>query len=289
MNMKTVSIFFLFMCICVKIDYSQINESITSRNIFVNPPDSIPKIFAKGIISIQDRDEYGVSISPDYNEIFFTAGEPSNGLFVMRKLEDGNWSIPETANLRGSNSYEFEAFYTKDGRYLYFSSFVNDTSSLWSVSLQNGKWSNPKLLDSPINNTPVFWATFTNNNTMYYTNISERKIFYSQLNENQYKKTEDAGLPFGIHPYISSDESFMLFNAKGDIYVAFSDKERHWSEPVKLMGLINTVEYLETCPSLSPDEKYLFFSRYNDINKKSDIYWISSSVIENTRRIIFNN
>jgi hypothetical protein len=35
----------------------------------------------------------------------------------------------------------------------------------------------------------------------------------------------------------------------------------------------------ETCPSLSPDGRYLFFSRYNEPGGLSNIYWISSAVI----------
>ena len=119
---------------------------------------------------------------------------------------------------------------------------------------------------------------------MYYSNLGVFKIYRSQISDNQYKETEHSGIPFGVHPSISKDESFILFNFRGDIYVAFNNKENIWSEPIKLGGLINTSEYQETCPSLSPDEKYIFFSRYNDLNKKSDIYWVSSIVIEKIRK-----
>jgi Tol biopolymer transport system component len=275
------------MCVCTLIGHAQNNVSISDSTIFGNPPDSIPKIFAKGIISIPDRYEYGLSISPNYDELFFTAEKPAKGLMVMKKLDDGHWSIPETANLRGDSSWEFEAFYTPNGQKLYFASDVKDTSRLWFSIKEKTKWSAPKLLESPVNDTPVFWATFTNNNTMYYTNLAVFKIFRSQIIDNQYKKTENVGLPFGIHPYVSKDESFILFNGKGDIYITFRDRLDKWTEPIKLGKLINTSEYDETCPSLSPDGKFIFFSRYNDLNQKSDIYWVSSSIIEKTRREIF--
>ena len=251
-----------------------------NKDIFNNPPDTIPKIFAKGIISVQDRYEYGLAISPNYDEIFFTAVTPGDGLMVIRKTGDGNWSNPEIANLRGNDSREQEAFYTPDGQKLFFASQANDTTRLWFCTKENKGWSTPTLLDSPVNDTRVFWATFTNENTMYYSNLGIRKIFRSQISDNQYKKTENSGIPFGMHPSVSKDESFILFNYRGDIFVAFKNKANKWGEPIKLGGQINTSEYGETCPSLSPDEKYIFFSRYNDTNEKSDIYWLSSSILE---------
>jgi hypothetical protein len=283
--MKIIIFFFVSLAICSLTGYTQTAE--LNLNIFENPPDSIPKIFAKGIVSITDRYEYGLAISPNYDELFFTAEK--QGLMVMRKLNDKNWSSPEVANLRGNGSWEFEAFYTTDGNKLYFTSDINDTSRLWFSIKEIVSWSTPKLLESPVNKTPVFWATFSNNNTMYYTNLAVFKIYEAKFIDNQYKETENVGLPFGMHPYISRDESFMLFNGKGDIYITFKNKENKWTEPLKLGGLINTTEYNETCPSLSPDEKYIFFSRYNDLNKKCDIYWVSSSVIKGIKNKLLNN
>lgn len=282
--MKNKVPFILFIFMYSLGTYAQNNEANSNMKIFDNPPDTIPQIFAKDLISILDRYEYGLAISPDYNEIFFTAVNPGDGLMVTRKLDDDSWSIPETANLRGNNSSEQEAFYTPDGQKLYFASSVNDTTRLWFSSKESAEWSHPILLDSPVNNTRVFWATFTNNNTMYYSNLADYKIYRSELEDNEYKVVEKAGIPFGMHPSVSKDESFILFNFRGDIYVAFKNKENRWDKPKKLEGLVNTTEFGETCPSLSPDEKFIFFSRYNDLNKKSDIYWVSSIVIEKMRK-----
>lgn len=286
--MKTKMIVFLLINTFLNVNFAQDKETHLSHNIFANPPDSIPKLFAKGIISLPDRYEYGLAISPAYDEIFFTAEEP-NGLMVMRKLADGNWTSPEVADLRKNKSWEFEAFYTPDGQKLFFSSNVNDTSRIWYAEKENSNWVLPKLLDSPVNGTPVFWATVSEDNTMYYTNLAVFKIFKSKLIENKYLKTENLGLPFGVHPFVSSDGGFILFNGKGDIYITFKDKDEKWSNPIKLGTSINTSEYAETCPSLSPDQKFIFFSRYNDLNEKSDIYWVSSSIIEKIRKQFLSN
>src|SRR5512145_203655 len=78
------------------------------------PPGSTPEIFAPDIVSVTGRYEYGVALSPDGDEIFFTAEDPGHGLMITRRV-DGEWTTPKVANLRGVNQWEFEAFYTRDG------------------------------------------------------------------------------------------------------------------------------------------------------------------------------
>ncbi len=273
----------LLMLTISAVSIAQNSTNNLNCNPFENPPDSIPKIFAKGIISVQDRYEYGIAISPNYDEIFFTAERPGDGLMVMKKLDNESWSDPKVANLRGNNSEEFEAFYTSDGQKLYFSSLINDTSRLWFSEKEKTTWSTPKLLESPVNDTPIFWATFTNTNTMYYTNLAVFKIYKSEPLNGQYPTTKFAGIPYGIHPTVSKDESFILFNYRKDLYVAFRNSENKWGDPIKLEAPISSSEFSETCPCLSPDEKYIFFSRYNDTNNKSDFYWVRADIIDNLK------
>ncbi|MCF8368436.1 MAG: hypothetical protein K9G76_05290 [Bacteroidales bacterium] len=259
--------------------------------IFKSPPDTIPKIFAKGIITIEDRAEWGLAISPTYDEIFFTA---TNGLMFIKKDKDGGWSSPKIANLRGDNQHEMEAFYTPDGEQLYFTSGdTTDTNRIWRSVKEKSGWSKAELLNSPVNSTPVFWATFSNTNTMYYTNLAVGKIYRSELVGGQYSKTSDLSIEgFLLHPTIAADESYILFNSRRpdgfgehDIFIAFKTNKGTWTAPVNLGEHINT-NVSETCPSISPDGKIIFFSRYNDLNGKPDIYWVSSSVINNLRRKI---
>ncbi len=68
-----------------------------------------------------------------------------------------------------------------------------------------------------------------------------------------------------------------------DIYIAFKTNKGTGTAPVNLGEHINT-NVNETCPSISPDGKFIFFSRYNDLNGKPDIYWVSSSVINNLKQ-----
>jgi len=262
-----------------------------SDEIFNNPPDTVPKMFGKGVVTVEDRAEWGLAISPSYDEIFFTT---TDGLMFIKKEKDGSWSSPKVANLRGDKISEMEAFYTPDGKQLYFTSGdTTDTNRIWRSVKEKSAWSKAELLDSPVNSTPVFWATFSSTNTMYYTNLAVGKIYRSELVDGKYLKTSDLGIEgFQLHPAIAADESYVLFNSRRpdgfgnlDIYIAFKTNNGTWTAPVNLGENINT-GVNETCPSVSPDGKFIFFSRYNDLNGKPDIYWVSSCVINDLKRKI---
>ena len=67
------------------------------------PPGSTPVIFAPGIVSIEGRYEYGLSVSPGGKEIYYTTDQPGDGLTVT-KYDGEKWTVPEIANLRGNHS-----------------------------------------------------------------------------------------------------------------------------------------------------------------------------------------
>jgi hypothetical protein len=262
------------------------SQPLTGDYLGQTPPGSTPTVFAPGIVSVQGRYEYGLAVSPDGNEIFFTAEDPGSGLMAIRRTDDV-WGSPEVANLRQNNSWELEAFYTVDGQKVYFSSDISGTMTLriFCAERTSTGWQKAYQLDSPVNSVNVFWATVASNGTMYYTKVDARQIWRSKLVDGKYATPENLKLPFGVHPFISPDESFLLFNGKGDIYVAFHKDDDSWTEPQNLGNKINS-SATETCPSLSPDGKYIFFSRYNEPGNKSNIYWVSSAIIDTLKSAI---
>lgn len=71
------------------------------------------------------------------------------------------------------------------------------------------------------------------------------------------------------------------------LYV-FKTNKGAWTAPMNLGKHINT-NVNETCLSISPDGKFMFFGRYNDLNGKPDICWVSSLVINNLKREIMED
>jgi hypothetical protein len=50
---------------------------------------------------------------------------------------------------------------------------------------------------------------------------------------------------------------------------------------------INVPNYNQLCPTLSPDGKYLFFSRENNTNDQRDVYWVSTHIIVGLKKYVF--
>ncbi|MBU8892453.1 MAG: hypothetical protein KOO66_06715 [Bacteroidales bacterium] len=255
-------------------------------------PGDTAEIFAPGIVSVSDRYEYGLAISPNQDQIFFTAESAGDqaqltGLLLLNR-EGDRWFEPKKANLNQKGLWEQEAFFSPNGSSVFYAVVYNDSVKLWKSLKTDSGWSGGIELNSPINKSGkiLFYSTLSNNQNMYYTDVMKRKILMSPFENGRYDRIIDPKIEKGGHGFISSDESFVLLDASGDdsngkkdIYIAFRNEDGGWSKPVNLGQQVNT-EFSETCPSLSPDGKYIFFGRYNDINEKSNIYWISSKILE---------
>lgn len=259
------------------------------------PPADSAIIFAPGIISVSNRGEYAFAISPIHDEYFYNVGKSEDttqpyGLVRMKRVGD-TWLKPQKANLNQKGFWEQEAFYSPDGNTIFYAVSDSGYTKIWLSHKTKNGWGKGERLNSPINDSAkrVFYATFSKNGNLYYTNADKLKIYLSENDSGAFAGFHDIGLPRAGHAYIAPDENFIIFDAKQaenygktDIYVAFKTIYGNWSEPINLGPQANT-EYLETCPSLSPDGKYIFFGRYNDKNEKSDIYWISAEIIDKVR------
>jgi hypothetical protein len=88
----------------------------------------------------------------------------------------------------------------------------------------------------------------------------------------------------GIHPFIAPDESFVIFDAarsggqggEGDLYVCFRKSDGSWGDAVNLGDAVNS-KGTNSCAALSPDGKYLFFTKHRDL------YWVSTSIFDDLR------
>jgi Tol biopolymer transport system component len=257
-------------------------------------PEETPVIFAPGIVSIEGRYEYGLSVSPDGKEIFYTTDSPGDGLTVT-KWDGSKWTTPETANLRGNKSWEYEAFYTPDGKKLFFTSDTSDVSKFWYAEKDTSGWGKVQYLDSPVNSSAVMWCSFTSDETMYYGNNDNLKIHRARLVDGKYSEIENLGFN-GTHPSVAPDDSFFLFNSsqyggygKNDILIVFRKKDGSWTSPMNMGNKINT-SYGETCASLSPEGKYIFFSRYNEPGGKCNIYWVRAGhIIDSLKKDVLTN
>ena len=251
------------------------------------------ELFAPGLISLEGRYEFAPSFSPNGDELLFTVGVPEKPVCVLyTRIVEGTWTKPKLVSLsKGLKKEEMEAFFSWDGCHIFFAPYDEGLDvRIWKLDIHEDGWHNPQPLKGQIADEAAFFPTCSNRGTLYYTNIPQKKIFKALLGNEVVQESGEAGVEFGGHGFIAPDESYMLVDSdhedsrgKMDIYVAFRNEDGGWSKPVNLGDEVNT-EYFETCPTLSADGKYLFFSRYNEPGEISNIYWIDSRVIEEARK-----
>jgi Tol biopolymer transport system component len=143
---------------------------------------------------------------------------------------------------------------------------------------------------------------FSNNGNMYFLGHLEGVpnkcgIFRSKFRDGNFETPEP--LPGSINsttaqdwtPFIAPDENYLIFSSyrkggygEGDLYISFHDiNSDTWSEPVNMGKPINT-QAQERFPFVSPDGKYLFFTRWIKENSH-DIFWVSSDIINELKQI----
>jgi len=257
-------------------------------------PGLIPEIFAPDIVSINGRFDFGISFSPALDEVYFSV-QPKKGTadIYFSKTQDKRWQPIQKAKFtKGQKAGEMEPFVRADGNRIYFTGYSADFTNeeIWYVDRLGKGWSKAIKLDSPINDDSIMHLTQAKNGDVFYLNRSKRNIYSSSRKNGEFPKVQAVEIEIGSHPFISSSQDYLLVQAQNqedkkrnsDIFVYFKKKDGTWTKPINLGDSVNS-KFHERVPSVTPDGKYLFFSRYNEAGAIANIYWVSTEVIENVR------
>jgi hypothetical protein len=93
---------------------------------------------------------------------------------------------------------------------------------------------------------------------------------------------------------LAPDESYLVMSVRrpdglgrGDLHVSFRRSDGTWGELINLGDRLNT-EHHEWCPMVTPDGKYLFFSRWLGETWATatggDVYWVDARILDEFRR-----
>jgi Tol biopolymer transport system component len=240
-----------------------------------SPPGRYPVVFAPDIISTTFL-EFGITFTPDGNEIYFTRNDGSyanNIIFRIRRINN-QWSYAQPAPFSGIYP-DMEPHVSPDGNYLFFGSTrpieggeSSDILQLWYLIKTESGWSDPHYFGPPFENEFVMYPSLTNNGTIYYTgdNGIYRSAFVDGIQQSPERLSSRInGYPNPAHPFIDPDERFIIFDAQpnglgtdADIFISFLDENGNWTDAVILQNGINS-DQNELAASISPDGKYLFF------------------------------
>ncbi len=261
-------------------------------------PGLIPEIFAPGIVSINGRGEGSISFSPDLDELYFgvfeEGGDPS---VYFSKLEDKKWTNPKKINFtKDKKAGELHPFVSPNGKKIYFTAYDSnfENGKIWYVNRFENSWSNAIQLDSPINDDDVFYPNHAKNGDLFYYNISKRKTYNAPNKNGKFPEVHEVGIG-GAHAFISPTQDYIVVNARNkeddqrndsEIYVYFKKKDGTLSKAINLGNEVNS-NFRETSPSITPDGKYLFFSRYNEEGGLPNFYWVSTEIIHKLKTAYF--
>ena len=244
-------------------------------------PGRSPRVFAPGIVSTEEYEEFGCTMPPDGREFFFTRTyvEPRRHTIMVCRLEENGWTAPEIAPFSGEHS-EAEPNFSPDGSRLFFG---RPESGIWMMERTPSGWSEPRHLMLGM------FATISDSDVLYYTDISKgmdtcdivRSRFVDSRSQEPKALTGSLNSPYkDAHPYVAPDERYIIFDSNrpggmggNDLYISFRDSEDSWGEAVNLGEKINSPEH-EQIPFVSPDGKFLFYSN------GEDIYWVDAKIIE---------
>ena len=305
--LQLIVVFFIFLSACNTKNKKQktvVKDSLLTKEspyFGQKLPGLIPEIFAPGIISISGRSEYGVSFTPNLDEMYFTVqkkfGVPADIYFS--KLENKKWTVFKKANFtKGEKAGEMEPNVSYDGNKIYFTAYDADftDTSIWYVNRVNNGWSKAIKIDAPFNKDEVMTSTVAKNGDIFYTNLSKKFRTHVSTNINgKYPKNLEAEIEFGAHAFISPSQDYLIVDArnkddknqKADLYVYFKKKDGTWSKPINLGTKVNS-KFDETVATVTPDGKYLIFSR-RSIGNELNLYWVSTEIISKLKTAYFKN
>lgn len=253
----------------------------------LKPPGDEPEAFAPGIVST-DHYEYSGTFTPDMKEFYFIrqGGKYEEATFIVLKRTEREWQEFVVSKRVG------QPVISPDGNIMHL-------GNRFKKRTETG-WSEVRSLEPPFEELRIMRLSAAANGTYYFDTYDENNpefpIRYSRLIDGSYE--EPRILPSAIntgsqlnHPFIAPDESYLIWDAKreggygdSDIYISFRQQDGSWGEAINMGDRINTGAW-EASASVTPDGKYLFFSRNvgSENYENVDIFWVDARVIDNLR------
>jgi Tol biopolymer transport system component len=224
---------------------------------------------------------------------------------MLSRWGNGAWSAPRRAPF-STGERQMDPHVSPNGKLVYFTAPRRRQTSInepdgdwdtWSASLVKGDPSESTRLSS-LANSPEheMYPSITIDSTVFFGVGSRtggagarREIAYI----NKKVRTTPVKVPLeGItnpsNPYLTPDGHALIVSAlgkdertRGDLYVVTRGNDGRWAAPRNLGREVNS-DAVEFCPQLSPDGKYLFFSRIRYDGERiagNDIYVVPVSSV----------
>lgn len=266
-----------------------------------------PELFADGIISTKENNEFDICFAPNGKTAYFTRriGNEKQKIW-QSNFENGIWTTP--IQMPFSTDRDEAPFISPDGKTLYFGSARpiegrpskgNFDMNIWQVDWIENKWSLPKPLTENINAVQQEKEEWPSSNENFIFSLDNKNFIYTTMVRGEKvieiykttKKGKDFSKPEKISGLFQNEKSwkysavfspdgqYLLFNsyeAEGkvggeDIFIS-KKTSNGWTKAKSIGSLVNT-KAEESSPRFSPDGKYFFFGREFRENPEKDGIW----------------
>ncbi|MHC4521130.1 MAG: hypothetical protein ACYTAS_21255 [Planctomycetota bacterium] len=259
------------------------------------PPGSTPQVFAPGLICDigPHQGESHATFSADGNTFCFYR----NFYVYITENTDQGWTNPKRVK---SIPYKVcSPCLSPDANSIYFNQRLYP-SRRWSprrCTRTSKGWSLPQELGPPLTDSGASggFSVAADNSIYFHSNkipYGRSPFMVAPFVDNTWAQAItirlEVGNVRGHSPGIAPDASFMVVysiqpgapgGTETDLYLTLRQPNGSWSEPRDMGPKINT-RHFEYLSRISPDKKYMFFSRgngwaENSSRDTSDIYWVA--------------
>jgi hypothetical protein len=269
-------------------------DSLTEETVYFNEekPGLTPKRFEPQILSQDGRFEGG-TYSPDMKEFYFIR---KNGkykkrtIFVIRN-ENNVWGKESQTDIKWPH-------FSADGNTMYLGKMYRvRTDTGWSKPRSQGEFLKDMAHGLSVSAKGFhYFAVYKKEDKGIHGAIySFNPLDHSDEEPTKLSAAINTG-KYIAHPYIAPDESYLIWDVvredgfgQADIYISFRQKNGAWLPAMNMGDKINTPGQ-ESGASVTPDGKFLFFSRTKENVTKDGIkfqevkqFWVDAQIIEHLR------
>ncbi len=235
------------------------------------PPGEVAEPFAPSVLTVEPHDS--PIIAPDEEWLLLQsmgAGILFYGMVDTLLTEIANplgFEIPDLCN---------GVAISPSGTRLYIELWRNGQTEVYYVDKVGDSWSSLTYIPALDISTNWWQISVVSSGAIY---LASDTVMVSYLEGDTHAtpvplKLEDNSDMVGNSPYVSPDESYIVYSIDGDLHISYRRSNGKWTMPEDLGPNVNS-EQLDHGPQVTPDGKYMLFSTRRH-GSDFVVYWVDA-------------